>query len=147
MDLVPYPSRRPMRLRGTAFCLLLLPVAGCGNAGDPEPAGTFPPLAAPSLPSVADGVSQEGVPQLVTVLVSGDEVSGVRGVVEVRLNTRVRLTVLADTADVLLVRDYDVRTQLAVNQPVQVEILASRQGEAEVVLEQSGLVLTTLLIS
>lgn len=145
---MPRLPRRPPSLRRAVLCLLLaLPAAACGSAGDPEPSGTFPPLAVPSLPSVADGVSQDGVPQLVNVLVAGGEVRGVDAVVEVRLNTRVRLTVLADTADVLLVRDYDVRTQLAVDQPVQVEILASRQGEAEVVLEQSGLVLTTLRIS
>lgn len=87
------------------------------------------------------------MPQLVSLLVQGGRVQGVGATVDVRLNSRVRLTVIADTADVLLVRDYDVRAPLAVDQPTQVEFLAARQGDVEVVLEQTGQVLTTLIVS
>jgi len=74
-------------------------------------------------------------------------VTGVSDTVEVVVNTRVRLTVLADTADVLLIRGYDVRAQLTVNEPAQVNIIATLAGDAQVVLEQSGTVLTTLRVS
>lgn len=47
---------------------------------------------------------------------------------------------LADTVDVLLVRGYDVRAQLSVNKPVQVNLIAALAGDAEVVLEQTGTV-------
>lgn len=144
------PSLRtiPTALRRAVPCLVVtVSLAACGASADPEPSGPLPPRAAPSLPSVADGVSQEGVPQLVNLLVRRGQVQGVGPTVEVQLNTRVRLTVIADTADVLLVRDYDVRAQLAVDQPTQVEFLASRQGDVEVVLEQSGQVLTTLVVT
>ena len=135
-------------LRRSVPCLVLaLSLGACGDSADPEPSGPLPPRAAPSLPSVADGVSQEGVPQLVNLLVQDGRVQGVGATVEVRLNARVRLTVIADTADVLLVRDYDVRAQLAVDQPTQVEFLVSRQGDVEVVLQQTGQVLTTLVVS
>jgi len=96
---------------------------------------------------VADGVSQEGVPKLINLVVTGKAVSGVESTVAVARNTPVRLTVLADTADVLLVRGYDVRTQLTVGEPVQVAFLASRPGDAAVVLERTGTVLTTLRVS
>lgn len=133
--------------RAVPGLVLVLSLAACGSSEDPEPSGLLPPRAAPSLPSVADGVSQEGVPQLVNLLVQDGRVQGVGATVDVRLNSRVRLTVIADTADVLLVRDYGIRAPLAVDQPTQVEFLASRQGDAEVVLEQSGQVLTTLVVS
>lgn len=144
------PSLRAIStaVRRAAPCLVLaVSLAACGDSTDPEPSGPLPPRAAPSLPSVAEGVSQEGVPQLVNLLVQDGRVQGVGPTVEVNLNAPVRLTVIADTADVLLVRDYDVRAQLAVDQPTQVEFLASRQGDVEVVLEQSGQVLTTLVVS
>ncbi|MCW2713470.1 MAG: hypothetical protein JWN88_517 [Frankiales bacterium] len=137
--------RRPAGLLAAA-CLTLA-LAGCGDDEDPQPSGAFPPLASPSLPSVAEGVSQEGVPKLINLVVTGGAVSGVDSVVPVPRNTPVRLTVLADTADVLLVRGYDVRAQITVGEPVQISLLASRAGDAAVVLERTGTVLTTLRVS
>lgn len=122
-------------------------LAGCGENVDPLPSGAFPPVATPSLPSVADGVSQEGVPKLINLVVTGKTVSGVERTVPVPLNTPVRLTVVSDTSDVLLVRGYDVRAQLTVGEPGQVSLLASRPGDAAVVLERTGMVLTTLRVS
>ncbi len=145
---MPSPRTISTTLRRTVPCLVLaVSLGACGGGEDPDPSGPRPPRAAPSLPSVAEGVSQEGVPQLVNLLVERGQVQGVGPTVEVNLNAQVRLTVIADTADVLLVRDYDVRAQLAVDQPTQVEFLASRPGDVEVVLEQSGQVLTTLVVS
>ncbi|MBW3648588.1 MAG: hypothetical protein KY440_12630 [Actinobacteria bacterium] len=125
---------------------VLLLLSACSSP-DPEPSGLRPPRASPSLPSVADGVSQSGVPRLVNVVVTDGRVTGVEALVEIGFNTPVRLTVLSDVADVLLVRDYDLRAQLPVDQPTQLEFLAGRTGDAQVVLEQSGVVLTTLRVS
>lgn len=135
------------RLRRTALSLLLvgLPLPACAGK-DPEPSAAFPPL--PAEPPVGRGrVSQRGVPQLISLVVRDGTVTGVSDTVEVAVNTRVTLTVLADTADVLLVRGYDVRAQLTVDEPVQVNIIAARAGDAEIVLEQTGAVLTTLRVS
>lgn len=130
------------------LCLLsvLVLLSACGSP-DPQPSGLRPPRASPSLPSVADGVSQSGLPRLVNLVVTDGRVTGVETLVEIGINTPVRLTVLSDVADVLLVRDYDLRAQLPVDQPTQLEFLAGRTGDVEVVLEQSGLVLTTLRVS
>ncbi len=133
----------PLLLRLLSVLVLL---SACGGV-DPQPSGLRPPRASPSLPSVADGVSQDGVPRLVNLVVTAGRVTGVEGVVEIGINTPVRVTVLSDVADVLLVRDYDLRAQLSVDQPTQLEFLAGRTGDAAVVLEQSGLVLTTLRVS
>lgn len=133
----------PLLLRLLSVLVLL---SACGGT-DPEPSGLRPPRAAPSLPSVADGVSQDGVPRLVNLVVTGGQVTGVEGIVEIGINSPVRLTVVSDTADVLLVRDYDLRAQLPVDQPTQLEFLAGRTGDVAVVLEQSGILLTTLRVS
>lgn len=133
----------PLLLRLLSVLVLL---SACGGA-DPQPSGLRPPRASPSLPSVADGVSQDTVPRLVNLVVTAGRVTGVEAVVEIGVHTPVRLTVLSDVADVLLVRDYDVRAQLPVDQPTQLEFLAGRTGDVKVVLEQSGLVLTTLRVS
>jgi hypothetical protein len=70
--------------------------------------------------SCGGGSDQLGVPQLVNLVVTNGVVTGVPDVVDVRINARVQLTVLSDTAAVLLVRGYDVRVQLTVGQPAQV---------------------------
>lgn len=143
----PGPATTRCRRAASSLLLVALPLLACGGGADPQPSGEFPPLASPSLPSVADGVSQRGVPQLINAVVAGGTVTSVGSTVDVGLNTRVRLTVLADTADVLLVRGYDLRAQLTVNQPVLLEFLAARPGDADVVLESSTAVLTTLRVS
>ena len=140
-------GRRARRGRVLISLLLVLPLAACGEEADPLPSGAAPPLASPELSSVAEGVSQEGVPQLVNLVVTGGEVTGVGATVPIPLNTPVRLTVISDTADVLLVRGYDLRSQLTVGEPVQLEFIASKRGDAPVVLERSGTVLTTLRVS
>jgi hypothetical protein len=133
--------------RALVALLLALPLAACGDDEDPPPSGAAPPLASPELPSVAEGVSQEGVPQLVNLVVTDEQVTGVGATVAVPLNTPVRLTVITDTADVLLVERYDLRSQLTVGEPVQLELIASEAGDAQVVLERTGQVLTTLQVS
>lgn len=127
--------------------MLVLPLAACGDEADPQPSGAFPSIAPPSLPSVADGVSQEGEPKVISLVVTGDRVTGAASTVAVPRNTPIRLSVLADVADVLLVKGPDVRAQLTVGEPVQLEFLATTPGSIPVVLERTGKVLTTLRVS
>lgn len=127
--------------------LVVLPLAACGDQEDPQPSGAFPSIAAPSLPSVADGVSQVGEPKVISLVVTGGKVTGADSIVSVPRNTPVRLSVLADVADVLLVKGPDARAQLTVGQPVQLEFLAATPGSIPVVLERTGKVLTTLRVS
>lgn len=73
------PPRLVPRLPLVAAGLLLTVVlTACGGDVDPTPSGAFPTMAAASQPSVADGVSQEGVPLLVNVVVDTRAVSPVR---------------------------------------------------------------------
>jgi len=128
--------------------LVALTLVACGADEDPAPSGAAPPLSSPDLPSVAEGVSQEGVPQLVNLVVTAGQVTGVGATVPIPLDTPVRLTVITDTADVLLVKGgYDLRSQLTVGEPVQLEFIASQAGDAPVLLERNGTVLTTLRVS
>lgn len=131
---------------GLTSAVLLVLLTGCGAGTDPQPKDALPIEVAASLPAVAEGVSQSGVPQLINLTVTAGRTTGVASVVPVRLNVAVRLTVLADTAEVLLVRGYGVRVRLATGTPVQLSFLAHQAGSFEVVLETSGRVLTRLQV-
>lgn len=124
--------------------LLVLPVTACGGE-DPKPAGPRPVLVQPSQPGVASGVGQSGDRRISLIITKG-KVSGVSKTVELRLNTRVRLTVTADVADVLVLEGYDARAQLAVNEPTQLTFITDKAGEFAVSLEGSGQVLTRLRV-
>lgn len=140
------PASTPVRpLARTALALALgACLAGCGDSVDPEPSGAAPVVVRPSLPAVASGIAQTGVPRLVNVGYADGRVTGESGSVAIAQNTPVRLTVLTDTAEKLLVRGYDLRAQLTVGEPVQLELIADRRGSFEVLLEESGTVLTRL---
>lgn len=137
--------------RPAAALLLALSLAtalsGCGGDERPEPSGPLPVVARPSLPSVADGVGQQGQPRVISLLVTPDRVLGVGDVVEVPLNTPVRLVVTAERADVLRVGGYDLRVQLTVDEPVPLSFVASRAGEFDVSLDGADRVLTRLRVS
>ena len=133
--------------RRTALPLVLgASLSACGASVDPEPSGRAPVVVAPSLPSVASGVTQVGVPKLVNVGLSKGVVTGARGTVRMARNTPVRLTVLTDTSQTLLVEGYALRAQLTVDEPVQLAFIADRKGTFRVVLEPSGTLLTQLRV-
>lgn len=129
---------------GVFLPLLLVALAACSSA-DPTPAGPLPSLAVPSLPAVASSVAQGGVPRLIAVSIMDGQVTGESGDIDVKVDTRVRITVLADVTDVLLVENYDARQQVTVNSPAQLEFRLDRAGRFDVVLEKSGLKIATLV--
>ena len=134
-------------IRSAATALVVtLALAGCGDSVDPKPSGPAPVLVQPSLPSVASGIGQAGVPLPINVTVTGGSITGAAAVIDVRRNTRVRLTVLADVADRLLVKGYDLRAQVTVGEPVQLTFIADRSGTFDVVLEDAGTRLTRLVV-
>lgn len=143
---MPAPALVRPLTRTALLLVLATGLAGCGADEDPLPSGDAPVVARPSLPDVADGVTQDGVPQLVNVGYVAGRVTGAGGTVPLQRNTRVRLTVLTDTAETVLVRGYDARAQLTVDEPVQLTFIADRAGTFEVVLEQSRTVLTRLVV-
>ncbi len=134
-----------IRSAATAFAVTLA-LAGCGASVDPEPSGPAPILVQPSLPSVASGVAQEGVPLPINITITNGEITGANATIDVRRNTPVRLTVLADVADRLLVKGYGLRTQVTVGRPVQLSFIADRAGTYDVVLEDAGTRLTRLVV-
>ena len=134
-------------IRSAATALVVaIALAGCGASVDPKPAGPAPVLVQPSLPSVASGISQAGVPLPINVTVAGGSITGTAAVIDVRRHTPVRLTVLADVTDRLLVKGYDLRAQVTVGEPVQLSFIADRTGTFDVVLEAAGTRLTRLVV-
>lgn len=147
MPATPSPLSSRRRVRVAALLLATsAALAGCSSE-DPQPSGALPSTTVPDLPSVADGVSQDGVPLLVNIGVAGGQVTGAGTTVSLRQGTPVRVTVTSDVADILLIEGYQVRAQLTINDPVQVSFIATRTGTFEVVLEQTGTVLTRLEVS
>lgn len=126
--------------------LLLVLLLACSSE-DPTPNGPLPSLAVPSLPAVASSVAQGGVPRLIAVSIMDGQVTGDTGDLDVKLNSFVRITVLADVTDVLLVENYNNRQQVTVNSPAQLEFLLDRAGRFDVVLEKSGLKIATLVVT
>ena len=111
-----------------------------------RPLTLTPIVVRPSLPQVASGVPQDGVPLLVNVGYSEGRVTGASSSGRLRQNTPVRVTVISDVTDKVLVRGYEVRAQLTVGQPVQVAFIADRVGAFEIVLEDTGTVLARLVV-
>lgn len=142
------PFRRPAPARARCAVLALLPLAvpACGSTPDPTPAGPRPELVQPSMPSVASGIRTTDVPRLVNVLLDDGRPRGVSRVVEVERHAPVRLTVVSDVSDVVLVEGYQARVRLAIDEPVQLSFIVSRAGDFDVRLERAGTVLTTLRV-
>lgn len=126
--------------------LSALPQVGCGGE-EPTAAGERPVVVEPENPSVASSVADPSAPRIISVVATGDTLTGDTGTVELRRNVPVRLTVITDDADTVLVRGYDLRAVAVADVPVQLDFLADRAGEFEVVLEESGQVLTRLRVA
>jgi hypothetical protein len=126
--------------------LLAAPLAACGGGEDPQPSGERPLLVEPSAPSVASGVADPTAPRIVSIVVSGDDLTGDTGVVPLTLNVPVRLVVISDRADTVVVQGLDITALATAEVPVQLDFIASRAGEFPVVLDDSGVELTRLRV-
>ena len=144
--MVAMPSlAAPSRL---ALALLLgLPLAACGDDGPPVPSGDRPILVEPRNPSVASGIADPTAPRIVSIVVTNGRTTGDTGVVELRRNVPVRVVVISDQSDTLLVEGYGLRALAVAEVPVQLEFIADEAGEFPVLLENSGLELTRLRVS
>lgn len=141
-------SMRPpsMLLRPVLATLLVLPLAACGS-GEVRPAGERPLVVEPDNLAVASGVADPTTPRILSVVVEDGLTTGDTGVVEVKRNAPVRLVVISDQTDTLLVSGYDLRALATAEVPVQLEFIASRAGQFPVVLEKSGQELLRLRVA
>lgn len=137
-------------LRATArpllALLLVLPLAACGGE-EPTPAGERPVLADADNPDVADGVDDSDTPRIVSIVVADGELTGDTGVVQIPRNAPVRLVVISDETDTLLVQGYELQALATAEVPVQLDFIADEAGDFRVVLRESDRTLTTLRIA
>lgn len=125
--------------------LLILPLAACSSE-EAVPSGDRPIVATADNPDVAPSVDDPSVPRLISIVVTNGRLTGDTGVVQVKLNVFVRLTVISDEADTVVVQGYDQRALATAEVPVQLEFLADEPGDFRIVLEDSGLELTRLRV-
>lgn len=125
--------------------LLVLPLAACSSE-DAVPFGDRPIVAPADNPNVAPSVDDPSVPRLISIVVTDGRLTGDTGVVQVKRNVVVRLTVISDEADTVVVQGYDQRALATAEVPVQLEFLADEPGDFRIVLEDSGLELTRLRV-
>lgn len=126
--------------------LLLLALAGCGSE-EPVPSGERPLVVEPNNPSVASAIANPIAPRIISIVVEDGTTTGDIGTVELKRNVPVRLVVISDSTDTLLVQGYDLRALATAEVPVQLDFLASRGGDFPVVLEKAGKELTRLRVS
>lgn len=124
---------------------LALPLTACGGE-DPVPAGDRPVLARPNNPSVASGVADPTAPRIVSIVVTDGQRTGDTGVVELKRNVPVRIVVISDKTDTVVVQGYELRALATAEVPVQLDFIADRPGDFPVVLDGSDLELTRLRV-
>jgi hypothetical protein len=144
-----------MTVRRLLVSLLLLPwLAACGTS-DPstvaEPpastAASTPASAAGSAPTaVASAVASGTAQQTISFTVVNKKVTGDTGRVKVKLGTRLRITVLSDTAEEIHVHAYDLMQEIGANSPGSIEFVADKPGVIEVELEREKILLTHLQV-
>jgi hypothetical protein len=135
--------------------LLVLPwLAGCGTS-DPSTVAEPPATSAASSPATAAGaaptavasaVASDTAQQTISFTVAKKKVTGDTGRVKVKLGTRIRITVLCDTAEEIHVHLYDLMQEISANSPGSIEFVADRSGVIEVELERGKILLTHLQV-
>ncbi len=141
-----------MRRATTAVLALLtgLTLTACAGQADtsaqPEPTGV-PVSSAPAAPTTPEPVVTPDDAQVVALTVSGGEVTGDTGRVEVPLGSTVRLSVTSDAADEVHVHGFELRQNVSPGQAAQLEFPADQAGVFEVELHDARTVLTRLQVS
>lgn len=147
MTRMPLPRLDPLPLPRLGLALLLAAgLTACGGA-DPVPSGDLPITVPADNPDVASAVADPAAPRIVSIVVGDGVLTGDTGVVEVRRNAPVRLVVISDESDTVVVEGYDLTALATAEVPVQLDFLADRSGTFRVVLRGSGRQLTTLKVS
>jgi hypothetical protein len=148
--MVRMPARAGSSCGGVLVVAALL--AGCAGTDAGDDAASAPTVTV-SPPRGAEPIAPTPLPTptedaalVVNVTVTDGEVTGDTGRVEVPLGMRVRLTVVADSADEIHVHGFDLREPVAPGQPSVVEFVADRPGVFEVELHDAGQVLTRLQV-
>lgn len=139
MTPMPSPARLLLAL------LVGLPLAACGGS-DPVPSGDRPIIARADNPDVAASVEDPAAPRIISIVVTDGRLTGDTGVVEVKRNVLVRLVVISDDADTVVVEGYDLTALATAEVPVQLDFIADEPGEFRIVLRDSGLELTRLRV-
>ena len=137
-----------MAARSGASLLLLGALVACTEQ-PPVVTTPRPVFSSPNAPSVSSALPDRPdrpVPQIVNVSLLDGGVTGDVGEVPVRLGSLVRLTVLSDVSDVVVLEGYGQTVQTAVDQAVQLDVLADKPGRFAVRLRDSGKQLTTLVV-
>lgn len=139
--------------RAVAACALaVLAVAACGSGDeDAGPASAPTVTVTPTSDAAATPQAPSASPTpddslAVDLTVSGGEVSGDTGRVEVPAGTRVRLSITSDVADEVHVHGFELTSSVSPGQATQVEFVADRAGVYEVELHEAGTVLTRLQV-
>lgn len=140
MPQLPPPSRAVLAL------LLAVPLGGCGGE-DPVPSGDRPITVPADNPDVASAVADPSTPRIVSIVMTDGALTGDTGLVEIRRNAPVRLVVISDETDTVVVEGYDLTALVTAEAPMQLDFIADQSGTFRVVLRESGVELTTLKVA
>jgi hypothetical protein len=133
--------------------VIALSLSGC--AGKSEPAAASPssspsPVPSPSASAAASPIAPSptgaAVDQTIRITYAGGKVTGVEGLVKVKLNTKVALTVTSDVADEVHFHGYDKSVDVAKGGTATIVFTANKPGRFVVELEKLGRRLVTLQI-
>lgn len=135
------PSRLPRVLFGLAVALAL-PLAGCAGQAATAPSES----SGSSDSSAAPATSTDRENRRIEVVISGGQVSGDTGRVEVPVGEQVSLIVISDVPGEVHVHGYDLELQLVAGASASITFDATVAGVFEVELDGSDTRLLTLQV-
>ncbi|HEY4602702.1 MAG TPA: hypothetical protein VIH08_00020 [Blastococcus sp.] len=136
------PSRLPRVLFGLAVALAL-PLAGCAGQAATAPSES----SGSSDSSAAPATSTDRENRRIEVVISGGQVSGDTGRVEVPAGEQVSLIVISDVPGEVHVHGYDLELQLVAGASASITFDATVAGVFEVELDGSDTLLLTLQVA
>ncbi len=143
------PARLPRALAVPALALLLPLTACAGTDADPAP-DAAPSTSTSPTPPVETDTTVEGPAEpagvVLTVQVSGGQVTGDTGRVPVALGEQVTLDITSDRTDEAHLHGYDQTVELGAGTPSRLTFVADVPGIFEVELHEAGTVLLSLQV-